>query len=457
MKNYPVIIIGAGVGGLAVAAYLSKAGIKSIIIEKTKFAGGRCSTRIINGYPYEIGALYVGGGAFDQLRKTFNAEIPSVKIRCGVKVNGHLVSFPVGLATAIALRRCGVSIPELIGMKYRSRYLSRPTTFEKYQSMGEVFDFLTQNPVLRKFLHSTAGLSGVSPYRLPARYLDSRSALTKYKSGNPEYVIGGNGKIPEFLLQIALQHSLVLYDTQVKSIAIEDGNMVSVDTTAGLFRGHMVVSNAGLRRTILEFVEKESLSVDYMDRVKGLGTTLQVVNVFLTFSRAFKLPKGFAIFLMPYDIDQEFRILESGNFPVNSMYVLHVPSNVEPTAYKDHRATLQFYCPRGKVTTSSLESQVRHVLNDGLENLFEGLSKAVTGYVVYDPIRYEKEFGFAPYVFGVSPDMRNTRFPIETPIRNLFCVGDSVEPEGPCVPQAMESGLNCARMIVDELETSTYM
>ena len=456
MKDYPVIIIGAGIGGLAVAAYLSKVGIESVLIERTKFAGGRCSTRMINGYSYEIGALYLGGGVFDKLRKTFDIEVPSVKIWCGVKINDHLVPFPVGPATAIALRKCGVSIPELVGMKYHSRYLSQPDTFEKYQSMGEVFDFLTQNPVLQRFLHSTAGLSGVSPYRLPAKYLDNRSPLRKYKSGNPEYVIGGNGKIPEVLLQIALRHSLVLYDTQVERIAIEDGNMVSVETTAGLLKGYMVVSNAGLRRTMLELVEKEFLPDDYLDKVKSLETTLQVVNVFLTFSRAFKLPKGFAIFLVPYDIDQEFRTLESGSLPVNSMYVLHVPSNVEPAANRDHRATLQFYCPRGEVMTDSLEDQARRVLKDGLENLFKGLSGAVTSYVVYDPIRYEKEFGFAPDVFGVSPDMRNNRFPIETPIGNLFCVGDSVEPDGPCVPQALESGLRCARLIATRLGTKIH-
>jgi len=30
-------------------------------------------------------------------------------------------------------------------------------------------------------------------------------------------------------------------------------------------------------------------------------------------------------------------------------------------------------------------------------------------------------------------------------------VGDSVAPEGPCVPQAMESGIQCARIIAASL------
>ncbi|OPX96100.1 MAG: protoporphyrinogen oxidase [Syntrophorhabdus sp. PtaU1.Bin002] len=455
MEEYPVIIIGAGIGGLTTAAYLSKIGIPSALIEKTSFAGGRCSTRVISGSPYEIGALYLGGGVFDRLRTIFNVKVPSLKIRCGVKINGRLVSFPVGLKTALELTACHVSLPEMLGMRYRSRLLSKPTTFETYKSVGEVFDFLTENAVLRKFLHSTAGLSGVRPYRLPANYLYSKSPLARYRSQNPEYVIGGNGEIPRLLLQIALKGSHIFYDTEVKKITVKDGHADAVETTRGMLKGNLVVSNAGLRKTILGLVENECFPFDYRNRVKGLGETLRVVNIFLTFSHAFKFPKGFSVFLMPYDVDQEFLTLDSGAFPLNSMYVLQVPSNVEPASRQDHRATLQFYYPRGDVAPGSLDNQVKHILQEGLEDLFKGLSGAVTGYVVYDPTRYEKEFGFAPYVFGVSPDLQYARFPVETPIDNLFCVGDSVEPDGPCVPQAMESGLECARMIARRLGVKT--
>jgi phytoene dehydrogenase-like protein len=91
-------------------------------------------------------------------------------------------------------------------------------------------------------------------------------------------------------------------------------------------------------------------------------------------------------------------------------------------------------------------------MTDGLEALFKGLSKAISRYVVYDPIRYRSEFGFSPNVFNLSPDLSYPRFPIQTRIAGLYCVGDSVEPEGPCVPQAMESGLECARLIAEKIK-----
>jgi phytoene dehydrogenase-like protein len=88
---------------------------------------------------------------------------------------------------------------------------------------------------------------------------------------------------------------------------------------------------------------------------------------------------------------------------------------------------------------------------DGLEKLFKGFSRAITSYAIYDPIRYEREFGFPPYVFGVSPAQDQRRFPVRTPIPNLFCVGDSVQPDGPSVPQAMESGIAAARIVAQYL------
>ena len=69
------------------------------------------------------------------------------------------------------------------------------------------------------------------------------------------------------------------------------------------------------------------------------------------------------------------------------------------------------------------------------------------GYIIDNPEKYKEEFGFPPNVYGVAPDVGVHRFPIQTPVKSLFLVGDSVAPEGPCVPQAMESGLDCARVI----------
>ena len=49
MKQYDVIIVGAGIAGLGVGGLLQKAGLKTLILEKSKLPGGRAKTRELPG------------------------------------------------------------------------------------------------------------------------------------------------------------------------------------------------------------------------------------------------------------------------------------------------------------------------------------------------------------------------------------------------------------------------
>jgi len=48
MTNYQVIIIGGGHNGLVAAAYLSKAGLKTLLLERRKIVGGGSVTEEIH-------------------------------------------------------------------------------------------------------------------------------------------------------------------------------------------------------------------------------------------------------------------------------------------------------------------------------------------------------------------------------------------------------------------------
>ncbi|KAJ3271916.1 ATP-binding cassette transporter CGR1, partial [Blyttiomyces sp. JEL0837] len=48
-----VIIIGAGVGGIALAARLSVAGHKVTVLEQNDFSGGRCSIIEQDGFRFD--------------------------------------------------------------------------------------------------------------------------------------------------------------------------------------------------------------------------------------------------------------------------------------------------------------------------------------------------------------------------------------------------------------------
>jgi renalase len=64
---HDVLIIGAGVAGLACAQVLAAAGRKVRVIERSRGVGGRCATRRIDGQPVDHGLVFLHGQSPDFL------------------------------------------------------------------------------------------------------------------------------------------------------------------------------------------------------------------------------------------------------------------------------------------------------------------------------------------------------------------------------------------------------
>ncbi len=61
MEKFDTVIIGAGIGGLVAGCYLSKAGLKVLIVEQHYKPGGYCTSFERNGYDFDVGVHYFGG------------------------------------------------------------------------------------------------------------------------------------------------------------------------------------------------------------------------------------------------------------------------------------------------------------------------------------------------------------------------------------------------------------
>src|SRR5512142_1290336 len=56
-----IIVIGAGVAGLACARELRKAGAAVLVLDRADKPGGRCATRILHGIPSDYGPVFLHG------------------------------------------------------------------------------------------------------------------------------------------------------------------------------------------------------------------------------------------------------------------------------------------------------------------------------------------------------------------------------------------------------------
>ncbi|MBN1217459.1 MAG: NAD(P)/FAD-dependent oxidoreductase [Anaerolineae bacterium] len=452
MGAYKVVIIGAGLGGLSAAAYLAKAGLRPLVIEQTSFPGGRCYARKIDGVEYDIGAIYIGERAPRILQGVFGIDCAFKPYRIGIRTGSDFVSFPFDRQTLQELRRCKTSWVDILRFLIKVPMLFRSSYFDRYRSVGEVLDSLTEDKNIRRFWDVMFGVLGVSPYRLPSHYLGMGRSAIGTVVGNPVQLSGGNKQVADLLVDFIRQHGgQLVFGEKVEQIMLKDARACSVETNRGKYTADFVVSNADIKTTILTMTGRDIWDETYLQEVEALKKTLQVVNIFLTISPLQKFCPDFGVFFVAEEMAKGFQSLEEGRFPDGLMFILQVPSNLENSPSQCHRATLQFYHPRGSVTPEVLEQQVHRVMTEGLERLFPGLSDRVVNYTVFDPTRYEQEFGLKPFVYGLSPDLNYRRFPVQTPVSNLFCVGDSVQPERPSVPQAMESGILCAQEIIRQV------
>ena len=59
MADYNVIVIGAGIGGLAAGALMAKQGRRVLLLEQSDRAGGCCSTFEKDGYHFALCASII--------------------------------------------------------------------------------------------------------------------------------------------------------------------------------------------------------------------------------------------------------------------------------------------------------------------------------------------------------------------------------------------------------------
>jgi prolycopene isomerase len=294
-KNYDVIVIGAGPGGITCGALLAKWGIKTLVIDKNAQVGGKSMTVSKNGFRYEywpIAACPSSNTVMHSLLKELELEneveliapdplgrmyyeTPSGKIRNIVMPGGGKAVDPQSLFDLLQVKEA--DMPEV--MRFFTDTLGMSQHDQNLLDEVSVVDFMNRYNIPRSIYSMIATLQSEGTLEVPGAIACASEFIKVFQQnstlGGGLYPSGGFGRYYEAVARVMQSHGGdLLLRAKVERIAVENGRVKGVITNKGSFQAPIVVSNAGIQPTVLKLVGEEHFDKSYVNYVRDLVPSL---------------------------------------------------------------------------------------------------------------------------------------------------------------------------------------
>ena len=344
-------VIGAGIGGLAAAALLARAGRRVTVFEQADHTGGKAASRQLGGYRFDTGpSLFTLPEVFHQFfarvgqdMRDYVELVPLTPLCAYDFADGtRLHSFSDRAKFAAELERTGVaSRAELdayldhaaklwswAGELFLTRSLHESATYFSRAGLravahaGRLSPFTSLHaanarafvdPRAVQLFDRYATYNGSSPFRTPA---------TMRVIPHVDYAFGGYAlkggivALPRALEQVARELGVEFrLGTRVERIVVERGRCCGVETEGGVFSSDVVVSNADVLTTYRQLLRqpdapiarrhaRQEPSSSGLVFLWGVGKTfahLRVHNIFFSGDYAAEAQALFQRLEMPAD------------------------------------------------------------------------------------------------------------------------------------------------------------
>lgn len=496
MKDFDVILVGSGIGGLVCAEVLGRAGYSVCVLEKNRQIGGALQTFVRGGVIFDSGVHYLGGldkgqnlyqlfkylGIMDRLRLEKMDEDGFDRIG----IAGESKTYPLAQGYERFISRLAEEFPgEESALRtycqniqdtcerfplYNLRTWGAPGAKEAVLETGarELIDSLTPNPRLRAVLAGNnilyAGRGQDTPFYVHALILNSY-IQSAWKCP------GGGSQIARLLARnIRSRGGIIRREWEAARFRVEQGRVVAVEGVSGeTLSGDHFISNLHPART-LDMTETDLVRKVYRKRLQHLDNTVSCFSLNLTLKpgalsyRRHNLyihregriwdmdrytpenwPLGFAVFFSAREKDPEF---------CESVSILTYMHYEEVLPWADTVNTEASEADRGP-SYEEFKRRKGEILLDAAELQVPGLRAGVESVFSATPLSYRDYLGSADgSMYGIAKDYHDpvkTLVPVRTKLPNLYFTGQNLNLHG-ILGSTISAMLTCAELVdLDEL------
>jgi phytoene desaturase len=487
-----VIVIGAGIGGIAAAAHLAKQGFKVTVIEKNERPGGRCDRLIRDGHHFDTGPTLflmpdLFGRSFSDLGEHMEDHLdlhridPSYHIHfedgSSLNLTSDLNTMQIQLEAIepgsfdgyLKYLQEGYSHYQLSMEHLVNRNFRNPSEFYNLKNLVLLFRLKALkkhfNNVSKYFNDQRLKMAftfqdmyvGLSPYQAPAIF-----SLLQYSemANGVWFPIGGMYRIIEVFVDIAVKLGVqFIYNSPVERINVNGGIATGITLTDGqTIPADIVISNADLPYVYKDLLPENGDS-RHLERKQFTCSTLMF---FWGVDKQYTQLKAHNLFFGS-DYRQSFsRIFDDLALPDDPSIYVHTPTRVDPSLAPDGQDSLTVVVPVGHIDPEAskdwgaIQNQARRKIFGRLERIgISDLEEHIKFEVCYSPLDWQCRYNLVKgSTHGLSHNLLQMGYlrpqNRHNVYRNLYFVGASTHP-GTGLPTVLVS----SRLATDRILQNT--
>jgi len=314
-EDYPVVVIGAGLGGLCCGAYLARQGIPVTVVEQHSIPGGYATSFGRGRFTFEVSLhgtsinnnatarILDNVGVLEKLRlvalpEIYRLKAPGLDIAVpqqspdgfAERVSSHFPDEESGIRSYVKEM---VSLSEEVERLHQKKgYIKALFPFQyrkmwniRNKTLADLLNEHVRNPDLQSVLCSLWGYYGLPPSRLSAFYY--ANATGEYLRHGSFYIRERSQSLSDLLAEAVQERGgRVLYETEVEKILVKNGAVSGAALSDGrTLPARAVVSNASALTTFKHMLPQEAVPQEYVRKLESYKPSISSFIVWLGLNR----------------------------------------------------------------------------------------------------------------------------------------------------------------------------